>query len=63
MSWFDRKKRRPGALGPLLQLGLTDDLALVGLSEQGEYVTLLSALGEQFKLILQGGIGFGHVDG
>jgi hypothetical protein len=50
------------SIGPLLQLGFTDDLALVGLSGQGKYAIPLADLGERFKLILQGGLGFVHAD-
>ena len=50
------------AFGPLLQLGFTDDLTLVGLSGQGKYAIPLGELGERFKLILQGGLGFVHAD-
>ena len=50
------------AVGPLLQLGFTDDLTLVGLSGQGKYAIPLAELGERFKLILQGGLGFVHAD-
>ncbi len=50
------------SIGPLLQLGFTDDLALVGLSGQGKYAIGIPDLGERFKVILQGGIGFVHAD-
>ena len=48
------------AFGPLLQLGFTDDLTLVGLSGQEKHAISLAELGERFKLILQGGLGFVH---
>ena len=50
------------SIGPLLQLGFTDDLALVGLSGQGKYAIGIPDFGERFKMILQGGIGFVHAD-
>ena len=58
----DANLNRQVSIGPLLQLGFTDDLTLVGLSGQGKYAIPLSELGERFKLILQGGIGFVHAD-
>lgn len=50
------------SIGPLLQLGFTDDLALVGLSGQGKYAMNIPELGDRFKVVLQGGIGFVHAD-
>lgn len=50
------------SIGPLLQLGFTDDLALVGFSGQGKYAIGIPEVGERFKVILQGGIGFVHAD-
>lgn len=50
------------SIGPLLQLGFTDDLVLVGLSGQGKYAIGIPELGDRFKVILQGGIGFVHAD-
>lgn len=47
---------------PLLQLGFTDDLTLVGLSGQGKYRIPLPETDKRFKLMLQAGIGFVHVD-
>ena len=58
----DANLNRHVAVGPLLQLGFTDDLALVGLSGQGKYAIPLSHLNDRLKLILQGGIGFVHAD-
>jgi len=58
----DANLNRHVAFGPLLQLGLTDDLTLVGLSGQGKYAIPLSQLNDHLKLILQGGIGFVHAD-
>ena len=50
------------SVGPLLQLGFTDDLTLVGLSGQGKYRIPLPEADKRFKLMLQAGIGFVHVD-
>jgi hypothetical protein len=50
------------SIGPLLQLGFTDDLTLVGLSGQGKYAIRIPEWGNRFKVILQGGIGFVHAD-
>ena len=50
------------SIGPLLQLGFTDDLTLVGLSGQGKYAIRIQEWGKRFKMILQGGIGFVHAD-
>lgn len=58
----DANVNRQVAVGPLLQLGFTGDLTLVGLSGQGKYAIPLPELGERFKVILQGGIGFVHAD-
>ena len=58
----DANVNRHVAVGPLLQLGFTGDLTLVGLSGQGKYTIPLPELGERFKVILQGGIGFVHAD-
>ncbi len=58
----DANLNRQVAIGPLLQLGFTDDLTLVGFSGQGKYILPLSNLGERLKLNLQGGIGFVHAD-
>ena len=58
----DANLNRQAAIGPLLQLGFTDDLALVGLSGQGKYSIPLTQVHERFKVILQVGIGFVHAD-
>jgi len=50
------------SIGPLLQLGFTDDLTLVGLSGQGKYAIVIPDVSDRFKVILQGGIGFVHAD-
>lgn len=50
------------SIGPLLQLGFTDDLTLVGFSGQGKYAIRIPELGDRFKVMLQGGIGFVHAD-
>lgn len=58
----EAKMTQQVSIGPLLQLGFTDDLALVGLSGQGKYAIGIPDLGERFKVILQGGVGFVHAD-
>ena len=58
----EAKLVRNFSIGPLLQLGFTDDLALVGLSGQGKYALGIPDFNERFKVILQGGIGFVHAD-
>ncbi len=50
------------SIGPLLHLGFTDNLTLVGISGQGKCAIPLAELGERFKLILQGSLGFVHAD-
>lgn len=50
------------SIGPLLQLGLTDDLALVGVSGQGKYWIDLPGTQNRGKLVLQSGLGFVHAD-
>jgi len=50
------------SIGPLLQLGVTDDMTLVGLSGQGTYRLPLPGTGGRGKLALQSGIGFAHAD-
>ena len=50
------------SVGPLLQLGFTDDMTLVGLSGQGKYRLPLPGTGGRGKLTLQSGIGFAHAD-
>lgn len=50
------------SIGPLLQLGFTGDLTLVGFSGQGKYAIPISELDNRFKVVLQGGIGFVHAD-
>ena len=58
----DANLTRQMAVGPLVQLGFTGDLTLVGLSGQGKYAIPLPQLNKRFKLILQAGIGFVHAD-
>ena len=50
------------SIGPLLQLGFTDDLTLVGVSGQGKYKIPLPEVDKRFKFVLQAGIGFVHAD-
>ncbi|HEX9780666.1 MAG TPA: hypothetical protein VGB20_05560 [bacterium] len=50
------------SVGPLMQLGLTGDMTLVGLSGQGKYYILLPDTGDRGRISLQGGLGFVHAD-
>ncbi|PIQ83557.1 MAG: hypothetical protein COV75_06870 [Candidatus Omnitrophica bacterium CG11_big_fil_rev_8_21_14_0_20_63_9] len=50
------------SVGPLLQLGVTDDLTQVGLSGQGKYWIDLPGTNGRSKLNLQSGVGFAHAD-
>jgi hypothetical protein len=50
------------SLGPLLQLGLTGDMTLVGLSGQAKYWIDLPETSNRAKLFVEGGIGFAHAD-
>lgn len=50
------------SVGPLLQLGFTGDLTLVGFSGQGKYTIPISETDNRFKVVFQGGIGFVHAD-
>ena len=49
------------SFGPLLQLGFTGDMTLVGFSGQGKYAIPIEG-NDRFKILLQGGIGFVHAD-
>lgn len=49
------------SLGPLVQLGITGDMTLVGASGQGKYWIDLPA-DPKLKLNLQAGVGFVHAD-
>lgn len=50
------------SLGPLLQLGLTEDLTQIGFSGQGKLWIDLPGIADRAKLVLQGGLGFVHAD-
>lgn len=50
------------SVGPLLQLGFTDDMNQIGLSGQGKYWIPLSGTEGRGKLALQSGLGFAHSD-
>lgn len=50
------------SVGPLLQLGFTDDLTQVGLSGQGKYWIDLPGTNGRSKVNLQSGLGFMHAD-
>jgi len=58
----EAKMNQQLSVGPLLQLGFTDDLTLVGISGQGKYAIAIPDVNDRFKVILQGGIGFVHAD-
>ncbi|MBI2884874.1 MAG: hypothetical protein HYY15_01730 [Candidatus Omnitrophica bacterium] len=50
------------SFGPLLQLGFSDDLTLVGLSGQGKYWVNLPQTNGRGRLNFQAGVGFAHAD-
>ncbi|MCA9470948.1 MAG: porin family protein [Nitrospirales bacterium] len=57
----DVRLNERASFGPLLQLGFTGDLTLVGFSGQGKYAFPIEG-SDKFKVLLQGGIGFVHAD-
>ncbi len=58
----DRFLQRNVSLGPLLQLGFTEDMNQVGFSGQGKYWIDISQTENRAKLVLQAGVGFVHAD-
>lgn len=50
------------SIGPLLQLGVTEDMTQVGLSGQGKYWITLPGTEGRGKVALQSGLGFTHAD-
>jgi len=50
------------SVGPLIQLGLTDDMTQMGLSGQMKYWVTSPASGDRGQLYLQGGVGAVHTD-
>lgn len=58
----DRFLERRVSIGPLLQMGITGDMTLVGLSGQGKYWIDIPDTSDRAKLVLQGGLGFAHAD-
>lgn len=50
------------SIGPLVQLGLTGDLVLVGASGQGKYYLPLPGTNDRSTVAVQGGIGAVHAD-
>ncbi|MBI4342049.1 MAG: hypothetical protein HY599_01635 [Candidatus Omnitrophica bacterium] len=50
------------SVGPLVQLGVTDDMAQVGVSAQGKYWIPLAGTNGRGKIALQSGLGFVHSD-
>ncbi len=58
----DRFLERNVSLGPLLQMGITGDMTLVGVSGQGKYWIDIPDTSDRAKLVLQAGLGFAHAD-
>jgi hypothetical protein len=58
----DRFVSRNVALGPLLQLGFTGDMTLIGFSGQAKSWIDIPETDNRLKLVLQAGIGFVHAD-
>lgn len=50
------------SVGPLLQLGLTDDMTFVGLSGQGKYYIDIPNTQGKGRMVVQSGVGFAHAD-
>lgn len=50
------------SVGPLVQVGVTDDMTQVGLSGQGKYGIPMPGTQGRGKFTLQGGMGFVHSD-
>ncbi|MBI2174930.1 MAG: hypothetical protein HYU33_07020 [Candidatus Omnitrophica bacterium] len=50
------------SVGPLLQLGFTDDMTQIGLSGQAKYWVDLPGTAGRSKVNLQSGVGFTHAD-
>lgn len=50
------------SVGPLMQLGVTNDLAQVGLSGQGKYWIDVPGSEGRDKIVLQSGLGFAYAD-
>ncbi len=50
------------SVGPLVQVGVTDDMTQVGLSGQGKYGIPIPGTQGRGKFTLQGGMGFIHSD-
>lgn len=58
----DRFVGRNVALGPLLQLGFTGDMTLIGFSGQAKSWVDIPETDNRLKLVLQAGLGFVHAD-
>lgn len=58
----DRALSRNVAVGPLLQLGFTGDMTLIGFSGQAKSWVDVPETDNRLKLVFQAGIGFVHVD-
>lgn len=50
------------SIGPLVQLGFTDDMTMLGVSGQGKYWITSPLSGDRGQLYLQSGLGFAHAD-
>lgn len=58
----DRALGRNVAVGPLLQLGFTGDMTLIGFSGQAKSWVDIPETDNRLKLVFQAGIGFVHAD-
>jgi len=59
---FGYRLNRELSVGPLVQLGFTGDMTLVGLSGQAKYSLAVPGTEDRGKLVLQAGLGFVHAD-
>jgi hypothetical protein len=59
---FGYRLNREFSVGPLVQLGFTGDMTLVGLSGQAKYSLAVPGTEDRGKLVLQAGLGFVHAD-
>lgn len=50
------------SVGPLVQMGLTNDMTLVGVSGQGKYWIPVSGTNGRGRVALQSGVGIAHAD-
>ena len=59
---FNYRVNHELSVGPLLQLGLTGDLTLIGASGQAKWWLNVPGTGDRGKLVWQAGLGFVHAD-